>query len=671
MNETRTAERTGNDAPTDARQDLAPDNRILRSVGAVLTALSIAWAFVVQSLFFAQVSNIQGDAAYHRGVAYTMLHGALQGEGPIHQLLAFYGGLYPMALAALSAATGASIDSVLSIGSWFWGCALPLSLLFLGRRLWPGRWFETGILVFLGTVAGSIPVDKTVVWVNSPTLASSNLWPAYPRDIAMVLGIVAIAIALGTMSPWRSVATGIVLALAVSAQVQIAVVFGAFVVACFLLDRRSTMRTRLVGVLVVTGSTILASAWWWVPRALEYTRARPLLLASFPGNTQVAFHLLFAALGLIGILGVIGGVAIGTHWRQVSVPLRLFALWAAVGAVGSLLAFAAPDLGVITQRRALLLTAFPLVIVATAGLAILLRRVPAVVAVGLLVAVAVPALVFGAQEVKQTREIVFQRWPVSSPFKADYPASQWDPVTATLRARAERAGSVRVVAPDGDSAYLWFNSGAQSFGPWLPTWSKLGFDPVRAVPGNVSIEARRAAVRDGFAGGIPTLCQLADRSEATAIIVRRRNGLIATHDTSAMGLTEARTVRKRTPVPSGGVLVESPSDVILTLPAQESLPMRWTNTDGVREVEVETFLAPEQPPVIVTGDQRISPTSSMPTARGRLYRYEITGPLRADAAVTATTHTSIRRIRGYEPSSVPITSGDGPIVLDPARLCSQ
>ncbi len=155
---------------------------------------------------------MHGDVAYHRGVGLEMLGGDLQGEGPFHHLTAYFGGLYPLGLAYGSHWIGVSFDGFLSVVSWFSTLALPLAWLWLGRRIWPRRWLEPALLAFLGTVGSSLAFDNQLIWVKSVLPSGANLWPLYPRDVALVLVIAALAVMVGGRTLTRAAVVGVILA---------------------------------------------------------------------------------------------------------------------------------------------------------------------------------------------------------------------------------------------------------------------------------------------------------------------------------------------------------------------------------------------------------------------------------------------------------------------------
>ena len=220
----------------------------------MLIGFTFVFAFVVQSLFFHTSANMHGDVAYHRGVGLEMLGGDLQGEGPFRHLMAYFGGLYPLGLAYGSHWLGVSFDRFLSVLSWFATLALPAVLIWLGRRIWPRRWLEPALLGFLGTVGSSMATDKELTWVKSVLPSGANLWPLYPRDVALVLVIAAFAVTIGGRVDSSALAVvGVILALTFSVHAQLGF-YGLAIVGSYGLWRawRDSLRSW-VGEIALTG----------------------------------------------------------------------------------------------------------------------------------------------------------------------------------------------------------------------------------------------------------------------------------------------------------------------------------------------------------------------------------------------------------------------------------
>lgn len=644
-----------------------------RHVAFGLVAATMAWAFVVQSAFFAYSDNMQGDAAYHRGVALTMLGGNWQGEGPLPALLSFYGGVYPQLLALGTWITGRSVSSFLSVASWFWAFLLPLALWWLGTRIWPGRRFEAALFVFLGTVAGSFPVDPAVMWVNSPTLASSNLWPLYPRDLALVAVVCALAAAMGAPSRPRPIVTGAFLAVALCAQAQVAVVGVGAAAAWLLVDDRTARRARRLGDAFTCGATAaVLSAWWWLPRLLLAARSRPLMLDSFPGATAIRTSLLLAALGVTGIGAAIGAYVL-VRRLDVDRRRRFFGWWLLVAALVSIGAALLPDLGLLTHRRSLLLASLPVVVVATIGFgwAITSIRAPVLKATVFAV-VAGLALWSSVGEANRARFVAYRAWP-DAPLRATYPPAQWDPVLDQLQRDVADRGHATVVAADSDAAYVWLNSGAQSFGPWTPTWVKLGFDPAKALPGDVSWPERRRAVVDAFARGRAGVCDLAVRADADRVLVRRdAQGHYAFHEYDAAALTEPDEVHAERIVGPGLTVVESASDVLVRMApgANLAVPFRDANTVETVEVELADPTRRHMPRMqLQVGTRTLEPMTATRTERGWMLRFPLGEPTDATLSVRALDRALLLRVRGYSPEPDLARGADGPVLLPPGTVC--
>src|SRR4051812_2373595 len=178
---------TGHHRPTGS------DRRDRRIAGALIVG-TLLFALVVQSNFFEFSNSMRGDMAYHRGVALTMTAHLWQGQGPIHGIITYFGGLFPFTFGWASRALGVSFDALVSVASWPFTLVLPLVLLALGRALWPRRALEPALLVVIGTIGSSLAFDRNAEWVFSVLPSGANAWPMYPRDVALVAMIGALAV---------------------------------------------------------------------------------------------------------------------------------------------------------------------------------------------------------------------------------------------------------------------------------------------------------------------------------------------------------------------------------------------------------------------------------------------------------------------------------------------
>src|SRR6478736_5714142 len=193
------------------------DPRDRRIAGGLILG-TLLFALVVQSNFFEFSDSMRSDIAYHRGVALTMTAHLWQGEGPIHGVISYFGGLYPFTLGWASKLLGVSFDAVVSVVSWPFTLILPLVLLALGRALWPKRALEPALLVLIGTVGSSLAFDRNAEWVFSVLPSGANAWPVYPRDVALVAMIGALAVVLRPLTTRRVVTAGALVTVAVCTQ---------------------------------------------------------------------------------------------------------------------------------------------------------------------------------------------------------------------------------------------------------------------------------------------------------------------------------------------------------------------------------------------------------------------------------------------------------------------
>ena len=649
--------------------DRAPRHE--RWIAAVLLVLTFVFALVAQTLLFHSSTTIGGDIEYHRGVAFTMSAGAWQGEGPVDGMISYFGGLYPFVLGWGSRLLGVSFDSLVSVVSWPFVLALPLALLWLGRRLWPGKLLEPAVLTFIGTVGSSLALDDKVMWVNSLLPSGSNLWPVYPRDVTLVLLIVALGIVVGSESRGRSVMAGVVAGIAICVHAQIGVYCVGVLVAYRLWqawpERALRRWLRDAGIIVAT--VFVVSVWWWLPRLVIVVDTRRLLLKSYPGlvGPDISLAGLVAALGAVGILAVPGVVlALRRHERTD----RFAAVWLLTLAPVAIIGGVVGDLGVVTPRRLWFLAALPLVICASIATSALIRRGPAMLMLLLVIAViGMPSLA----EALQTRDHVTELWaayPRGDPFGS----SIWKPTLTKLQDDLIDRGSLRVIAPDNDALFIWEKSGAQPFS-FLPSGSvKLGFDPGQTTDYSYMERVRMLAA--AARTGLPGMCRLAHRTNADLLVLRRDGHLLGTYDSRPSARYRVDPSRRTTKtidrvVAPGLRYLDFSATEVLQVASEHELRLDWSSPD-VRRVDVyQDRFRPVPPVVLMLPDGvRIAPAIrhegraavlSFPTPHGI--------PPGSKLVTNTRGRSRINRIIGYEP--VPNLPGPtrGPVVLDPAKVC--
>ncbi len=507
--------------PVEARPETETHGE--RVAAYALIAFTLLFAFIVQSLFFHTSADMHGDVAYHRGVGLEMLGGDFQGQGPFHHLLAYFGGLYPLGLAYGSHWLGVSFDGFLSVVSWFATLALPLVFLWLGRNIWPRRWLEPALLVFLGTVGSSLAFDNQLIWVKSVLPSGANLWPLYPRDIALVLVIAALAVMVGGRTLKRAAVVGVILAVVFCVHAQLGF-YGIAIVASYGLWMawRDQLRAWVAQVALSTVLAFGLSAWWWWPRLDIVLDTRTLLLKSWPGRPSPPLSPwgILVALGMVGVLAVPGIVL---TFRRRERTLRYAATWLAVSIPLALAASVLGDAGFITDRRVWLFAAIPMLICATIGATAIVRKAPFVPALLVIVAlVAVPSF----REAQRTLDTVNLRWGVLERPNL-YADADWNPVFDQLRDEVIQHGNRELVAPDGDADFVWTETGAQPFSLWLPGSIKLGFDPKDET--GLSYLQRVRISEAAFHEGLDGLCRLASRRDA-ALVLRHDGSLLGTRD---------------------------------------------------------------------------------------------------------------------------------------------
>jgi hypothetical protein len=493
---------------------------------AALIAVTIALSVLVMTVPFLGKQWLLGDLAYHRGVTLSINLAHPFGEGPIAGVMSYYGGLYHLLLAGFSRIFGLTFEQAIAVLSLIWAVVWPVSLVVLGRRLWPGDRSALALFTAVGTLVMPLTTSFAAdLWVESVVPSGMAFWPAYPRDLAVSFGIFATAFFLDPQTVRRRVGAGVFLALAIATHPQIAATSAA-VIAAWAAFRavRGDGSTPLFDVLVAGGLAGMLSAWWWLPRVGPIL-AGPALLADAPDRlpfrmTPEQFVLQLSWLGVValGSLALLvlrrrtpGGHPILTIWLAVIVPLLVFDRLAGGSAV-------APE------RRTWLQLSIPLAAIAAYELLAMLRRLGrpaagALLAAGL-IALSVPAMLAtlgGLARVWEDRRIAGRPWP----------AAEWDAVFTELRGMS-RDGPDEILTYDTEAPWVWSFTGARVFSLWLPGSIKLGFDP-QIYTGIGYLERVRLA-DNAFARGMDGICKLAAKQDIHTLVLRSLDDLVGTYD---------------------------------------------------------------------------------------------------------------------------------------------
>ncbi len=639
-----------------------------------MLAFTGAYALFVQTLAFHRANDIHGDIAYHRGVAASMVGGDLNGQGPIHGLLSYFGGLFPMSLGYGAHAFGVSFDSFISAVSWPATLALPLALWWLGRRIWDDD-LTPALLAFLGTVSGPIGNDPAARWVRSVLPSGANFWPVYPRDIGLVLVIVTVAIALRPPRFASTILAGATAALALGFQVQ----FGFYAMAAggatiaWVSYRNPDRRTWVLhaGILGVTGT--VASVWWWWPRLQTYRESGHLLLKSFPGNTDPPLSVagLVGAFGLLGIFGILGLVMVA---RRGSKNERFFAVWFALFIPIAIGGIVLGDTGVLTGRRVLFLASLPLTVCAASAATRFARHVDLRLAVPVaLIVVTVPGIV----EARWIRDRVDAAWVSPAP-PDPYAVPTWANTFTSLRSRVANHGSSVVLASDNDAEFIWEHTGAQPTSLWLPGWVKLGF-PLRPTTGTGYL-TRVRTTQAGFGSGRRGVCAEAHRYQVDRIVLRSNADGVALYDVrpSARWRVDPKNRTERSIHRSVGpalTYLDVNENELLAFGRGGHVSLDW-HAPEVRAVEIE-FLPRSgdvsPPPVtlrLANGTALVPEFSGRGTGRMAAH-FPTPDGIPNGASIEAGGRMTINRVSGFVPLPTLLGARTRPRVLTPEALCRK
>jgi hypothetical protein len=666
-------------SPADAKTEEHPQAETERRVGMALIVFTFLFAFVVQSQFFAFSTHIHGDIEFHRGVAGTMLGGHLQGQGPLPGLLSYYGGLYPLVLGYGSNLLGTSFEGLLSVVSWFATLAWPAVLLLLARRIWPGRLLEQGALVFIGTVGSSLALRSNLAWVDSLLPSGANIWPLYPRDVALILLVLALGVVMRDTRPWRYALAGAVAGLGICVQLQVGVLTAGAIVAWALtsdgwpLCATAFRRAALAGT-----AAALVSAWWWVPRVVATLEYRPLWLQGEPGFApELSLTGVVIGLGATGFLAA-AGLVLSARRRDRTRPESFFLWWALACVPLIVVGTLVGDVGVLIPSRTWFLASLPLVVLAARAATAFLRIGPLwAMALLLVLVIAVPSTV----EVAHAMKTVDARWVDRAPREEPFADSTWVRVTDRLAGQVRSEGQVRLLAPDNDALYLWSATGAQPFSLWTPGYVKLGFDPAKAT--GIGYLERVHTTQQAFAHGRRALCRLARSEHLDVAVLRAARGRVAFYDlrpsarwrVSPPARTEATRRREVAP---GVIYRDLNRSEALVLAPTATLPLGFSGPN-IREVEVQVGIqhTTDTLPTLVLrrpDGQVIVPRTTRDGLTAS-HRFDFPGGLPPGIVISAQQASEVTRVLGYESAAdlgpkIPRGPTATPVALTTAELCA-
>ena len=661
----------------DPRRIASLEAAIDRLAPAGLLGVALAWTVVVGSNLFQVSSWILGDIAYHRGVADTMQGVAWQGEGPYVGLLTYYGGLYPLVLGRLAALAGQPFDTVLSVSSWGLALLWPVACWWLGRRIWPGRPIAVALFVLLATTAAPF-TNRVLVWVDSPLVSAQNTFPTYPRDLALVLLVLAAGSMLSASSRGRVLGTGLALGGAILVHLQIAILAGGILTAwCVLLAVRGRDRSPLLE-LAASGLIALAiSAWWWIPRVVATFRSGGLLLGGYPGSPplRVGPDNVFMAFGIVAVLAILG-LSLLLARRPLPGRLALFLVWLVVSVPLIVVDRLVGGSDIVSERRVWLLASLPLTILAASTAAAIAARLRPIALAGFVALIVILPSVPGTIA---TVRLVRDAWAPGRAGGRVFDAPAWDAIFADLNRRVQADGRHIALSYDAYETWIWSFSGAQVPSLWLPGPFKLGFDPAR-LTGQGQLE-RLDGQEAAFDAGRSGICALARSSGAGSIVLDVANGWIGTYDESPASRYRVdprersdATIQRR--VAPGETYVDRGGyDVLQLAPGTRWQPSFRAPTATLIAVE---FVVPVPPagslvqtsPLgsIETGSSSVSFGLGLPPGWARIV-VPVSG---VDDRVTIVADQSLDllRVTAFEPvPGVGPGLSDGPVRVDPAAFC--
>jgi hypothetical protein len=647
------------------------------AIGLLIVAL--AWALIIGSNVFQVSSWIVGDIAYHRGVAYTMQGAAWQGEGPFVGLLSYYGGLYPMVVGGVARLLDRSFDQVLSVSSWGLALLWPLACWWTGRRIWPARPLAAAMFALLAVVAAPF-TNRVLVWVDSPLASAQNGFPVYPRDLALILLVVAVGFVLSGSTRVRVLGVGLAVGGIVLVHLQIALLAAWLLTAWAAVQAVRGRTWRPVAELAGTAAVALVvSSWWWVPRAAATIESGALLLGGYPGSPPLRLGLsnFVMAFGVVAIFGLLG-LAVVAARRPLPGRLALFAVWIVAFVPLVLIDRMVDGSDIVSERRVWLLASIPLTVVAAATLTMIATRLRTAGVVALVVlGIILPSVPGTLAAVRLVRDA----WEPGRAGGRVFDAAAWDPLFSDLTRRVRADGHHVAITYDAYEPWVWSFSGAQVPSLWLPGPFKLGFDPARLT--GISFLDRLRAQEVAFSSGRAGICDLTAKFDGGSIILDVEDGLVGLRDVSPASAyrvdpseRSAETIGRDlggglTYVDRGGL------DVLRMSPGSRWRPAFRDPDARLLAVEI---LVPFPPPGVPIGPTT-APLIQIDSANGPVEFGKGLEPgwarvvVPVDAVDDATAirglgDVDLVRVTAFSPlPGVELPARQGPVRLDPGALC--
>jgi hypothetical protein len=645
--------------------------------------LAIAWIVVtliadvvIQSGFFAQSDWMLGDLAYHRGVAYTVQGGALQGEGPYRDLISYYGGIYSLLFGFGSMLLSKSFDALVSGVSWVAVLLIPLAALLLSRTIWPRDVVASAIVVTLFVWIAPLSTDWEDLWVESVLPSASSFWPLYPRDAALALMIAALTALPVKSRRVRIAATALVLSLAIALHAQMALLLVWFLLVHAVVQvGRTRGLAPGVDVAVTLGLAAALSFWWWAPRAEAYLTAGGLLIGDYPGRLPFRPGILEAVIALGGtpVLAV-AGAAWFLRQRDWGHPVSIMLIWLVaflpLVAVSRIL----PSLDVFSERRIWLVASIGFLMLGAYLLVEIARRLHGWALPVMLVAIVVVSIPGTRATLARVQSAVENAWsPGHVGMNTAIEPGLWRGVVAELNEMVRRDGGTTVITYDSYAAWAWSFSGAQVVSLWLPGPFKLGFDPGPLT--GASYLDRVGALNRAFDHGLDGLCDIAASSQSDMLLLEARDGRLGLYDRTAASPYRVdpadRDAASIDRVISPGVrYVDLNAQDRLRMAAGGEVTVEWQagDVEQIGLLVVPRVKGDGQPLMTVAVDGASTPVWQG-GAGGARWVYVDTPGVHAEIRITALREMDLLRVTGFAPPAIDLPYGDGPMVLSRSALC--
>ena len=379
--------------------------------------------------------------------------------------------------------------------------------------------------------------------------------------------------------------------------------------------------------------------------------------------------------GCAGVLAAFG-VAVLAIKRPRDSHAWIFVAWILAFLPLVALSRLVPTLDLFTERRLWLIISIAAIGLATCGIVVATRRMPAaVLAAIVIITVVLPSAPPNLASVRRVKNAISNAWrPGSAGMARGLDVLKWQSAMDQLNGMVRQQGRALVVTYDAYGAWAWSFSGAQVVSLWAPGPFKLGFDP-KALTGLSYLERVRL-LEKAFDDGPAGICGLAASQHADAILLQQYQGLVGLYDRSLASpyrlepreRADAPLSRKIAP---GTYYVDDNQRDVIRLDKGATLEIPWVAPEVTKlAVLIGADPYPGHDMATVRAGSTEKQIAGRPT-QGLAYEYVDVQGVQSGVTIKALENIQVLELTGFAPwPGQPLPAvGDGPFVVRPVQLC--